>query len=242
GSAYAAPATAPLDNGGTAAFSLDGSAATLAVTGDTTARYRFAGSSATTHEGADRVWTTTLTTHPADRQASLTLDDLVQIADGRIPVGIDPSRAHGPFTASWTSTSRVTAYSYGDGLVDASGSGRTVLTISGGGLTGPRAFAVPDDGAVWSVKASHVATVSAAIAASQASTSEAMLWKLWLPLVFAIAAIVLAIRALRARRALTTTTSTPQQQVAAPPAPATADAAENATSPTTTRSTPYAAK
>ncbi|MGN6128421.1 MAG: iron uptake transporter permease EfeU, partial [Humibacter sp.] len=42
GSAYAAPATAPLDNGGTAAFSLDGSAATLAVTGDTTARYRFA--------------------------------------------------------------------------------------------------------------------------------------------------------------------------------------------------------
>ncbi|HWD63146.1 MAG TPA: iron uptake transporter permease EfeU [Humibacter sp.] len=241
GSGYTAPASAPLSNGGTATFASTGTAAKLSVTGGAAADYRFGGSSSTTHSGADRVWSTTVTAHPADRPSSLTLDELVELTGGRIPVGIDPMHAPGPYTTSWTSTSRVTAYSHGDGLVDAASHVRTVVTVSAGGLNGPRAFAVPDAQAAWSVKAAHVADVSDGIASAQASAGEAMLWKLWLPLVFAIAAIVLAVRGLRARRALNSSIST-AQPVATPPAPATADVADSATSSTPTRSTTYAAK
>ncbi|WP_168203748.1 iron uptake system protein EfeO [Humibacter ginsenosidimutans] len=196
------PASAPLTNGGTAAFRTQGSGGSLAVTGTDAATYRFGGSSATTHAGADRAWSTNVTTHPSDRPSTLDLSDLTQLAGGRIPVGIDPSNAPGPYTARWTSAMRVSAYTSGDGLVDASNSVRTVVTISGGGLTAPRAFAVPDEGAQWSVKAGHVAAASASIAAAQASAREAQLWKLWLPLAFAIAAVWLLVAGLRGRKRL----------------------------------------
>ncbi|WP_460569802.1 iron uptake transporter permease EfeU [Humibacter soli] len=240
GSGYTAPASAPLSNGGTATFAIEGTSANLSVTGNADASYRFGGSSSTAHDGADRVWSTTVSARPSDRPAALTLDELVDLTGGRIPVGIDPTHAPGPYRTSWTSTSRVTVYSFGAGLVDASSQVRTVVTVSGGGLSGPRAFAVPDGGAAWSVKSGHVADVSAAIATEKASVNEAMLWKLWLPLVFAIAAAIVAMRGLRIRRAITTPTST-GQPVVAPPAPAQADA-DTAASSTPTRSTPYAAK
>ena len=246
GTGYTAPATAPLTGGGRAAFSTETASARLVVTGDAAATYRFGSSSGTSHEGAVRVWSTTGSEHPAGRPSTVTLDQLSELTGGRIPVGIDPTHAPGPYAATWTSTFRVTAYSLGSGLVDASRRARTVVTIAGGGLSGPRAFAVSDGHAAWSVRPAHVAEVSSAIAADAASVSEAMLWKLWLPIVLALAAIVVAVRGLRLRRAIDspTPTASPAPSAAAPPAPipASADDADLAASSTTTRSTPYAAK
>ncbi|MHA7986121.1 iron uptake transporter permease EfeU [Rathayibacter sp. CAU 1779] len=231
GSSAAVPAAAPLTNGGTVTFRVHGDGADLAVTGAAAADYRFGGSATTSHEGADRVWATTVTSHPAGKPATLSLDDLVRLTGGRIPVGIDPTHAPGPYTAGWTSTSRISAYSHGDGLVDAGSSVRTVLSVSGGGLTATRAFVVDDGDDSWSVKAGHVATVSASIAAAQASAREAQLWKLWLPIALGIAAIVLVGNGIRARRSLrspvtpTTTAQTPAAPAASPqPAAASADA------------------
>jgi high-affinity iron transporter len=223
------PATAPLTNGGTVAFSPSGEGADLTVSSPAS-HYRFATSAATTHAGADEKWTTTARSHPSDRPAAVSLDDLVTLSGGRVPVGVDAATAPGPYDARWTTTSRVTAYTLGDGLVDAAGTARTVLTISGGGLAAPRSFAVTDDSASWAVKAGHVARATASIAAAQASAREAQLFKLWLPLVFAIAALWLAVAGIRSRHSLR-----------AADAPASIAAADIVAHPTP-RSTTYAAK
>jgi high-affinity iron transporter len=241
------PASAPLAGSGTATFHRSGAAATLTVTGAHAAGYRFTRSTSSTHAGAERQWSAAATTQPADRRDTLGLDDLVRLTGGRIPVGVDPSRAPGPFAARWTSTTHVVAYTRGTGLVDASSSVRTVVTISSGGLSAPRSFAVSGEDGSWSVKAGHVAEVSASIAASQASAREAVLWKLWLPLVFAVAALVLAVAGFRSRRALASRASDHAAPATAPSAEhptnasASADAAPK-TTPSNPRSTTYAAK
>lgn len=229
GSTADVPATAPLTGGGTAAFGTTNGRAALTVSSPES-RYRLTSSSTTAHAGADTEWTATTTSRPADRPSSVTLDDLVALSGGRVPVGIDATTAPGPYTARWTTTSRVTAYSLGDGLVDASNAARTVLTISGGGLTGPRAFAVTDANASWSVEPGHVAAVTASIAAAQASAREALLWKFWLPLVFAIAAAWLAVAGMRSRHTILRADDAPASTVAEPAAHP------------TPRSTSYAAK
>jgi high-affinity iron transporter len=255
GSTTDIPSSAPLTNGGSATFrTVGGHEARLVVTGASAAEYRFTGSSSTRHDGADRAWRSTSAARPADRPATLGLDALVKLSGGRIPVGVDQATAPGPYAARWTTTTEVAAYTLGNGLVDASGSARTVVTISGGGLTAPRSFAVSDAGAAWSVKAGSVAAATEAIAQARASAREAVLFKLWLPLVFGVAAIVLALKGLRARRAISAEDAAsfpvtapdvvrvetpPAAQAAPTPAPTSADAPAASTTP---RSTPYAAE
>ncbi|GAB3803650.1 hypothetical protein GCM10028798_22930 [Humibacter antri] len=192
----------PLTNGGVAHFQSQGDRARLVVTKQGTGSFPLTGPTPTSHDGANRAWASTTITHPAARPGSLGLDALVKLNGGRIPVGIDPVRAPGPYSASWTTTTSVAVYTFGDGLVDAARHARTVVTITGGGLAAPRSFAVDDGRGTWAVKPGTVAVSRDAIAAAQASAREAVLWKLWLPLVFAIAAIVLAARGIRARRTL----------------------------------------
>ncbi|MGA0566545.1 iron uptake transporter permease EfeU [Rathayibacter sp. KR2-224] len=243
GSGSQVPASAPLSNGATATLVHSDTGQSLRVSG--AGAYSLGAPEATTHEGADRVWTTSKTTRPANRPTTLSLDDLVELSGDRIPVGIDPSRAPGPYSASWTTTTRVTAYTRDNGLVDASSTARTVVAISGGGLSAPRAFAVSDGDAGWSVNAGHVAAVSASIARAHASDREAMLWKLWLPLVFAIAAVALAWRGVRA-----TGLASPEEPVrdrsssavVAGPVNTDAGTAAQRTASPNTRSSTYAAK
>jgi high-affinity iron transporter len=240
------PASAPLTDGGTATFSQTGASAMLSVTGADADDVRFRSSSPTAHDGADREWSATTTAHPAGRARTIDLDELVRLAGGRVPVGVDPSRAPGPYSANWTSTSRVTAYTLGGGLVDASSDVRTVVTISAGGLAAPRSFAVNGEDGSWSVKPGHAAQARASIAAARASAREAVLWKLWLPLVLAMAAVVLAVGALRSRRALRAASPDHDGTAAAAAATSTATSAsadvDTRSTPPNPRSTTYAAK
>ncbi|HVX09296.1 iron uptake transporter permease EfeU [Humibacter sp.] len=244
------PASAPLTDGGTATFSQSGASAVLSVTGAVGEDVRFRSSSPTAHDGADREWRATATEHPAGRPGTIDLDELVRLAGGRVPVGVDPSRAPGPYSANWTSTSRVTAYTLRGGLVDASSDVRTVVTISAGGLVAPRSFAVSGEDGSWSVKPGHAAEVRASIAAAQASARESVLWKLWLPLVLALAAVVLAAGALRSRRAQRSASPDHEGTTAAAAATSTTTTASTSASadvdtrstPPNPRSTTYAAK
>ncbi|MCX7521914.1 FTR1 family iron permease [Microbacterium sp. STN6] len=210
------PESAPVTGGGTVTFrtgtfsagtftanertdaaarlTLSGSAA-RALTVDFTAADR----SATTRTGADARWSRTITDSPADRPRTLTLDQLVALNGGRLPVGIDAARNPGPFHAEWTRTIAVTAWSADGGLLDARAVSRTVATVSGGGLGAARSLGVTDD-AGWHAASARVSAVTASITATASAARELLLWRLWLPLTLLAAALVLAVHATRHAR------------------------------------------
>ncbi len=134
-----------------------------------------------------------------DRPASLTLDDLVALF-GRVPVGIAPSTAPGPYRASWTVRDTVTVETVDSGLLDATRSERAVLTLTGGGLPAARTTTLDRD--VWTVPSARVDRTTAALAADRQHAAELRLWTLWLPIALGIAAAAQLLLALRDRRRL----------------------------------------
>jgi len=191
---------------------VSGSAATLRVAGSSTGSS--SGSTgrearitlpASAHRRVTRAGTTTdrwrVTSDgaAADQPATLTLDDLVQLF-GRIPVGISPSSAPGPYRASWATRDTVTLWSVDGGVVDASRAERSVLTLTGGGL--PTARTSTLDRTVWAVPRATVDRTTAALAADRTHTAELALWTRWLPLALGIAAAAQVLLALRDRRRL----------------------------------------
>ncbi|GAA3342931.1 hypothetical protein GCM10017714_33400 [Curtobacterium pusillum] len=145
----------------------------------------------------------------ADRQSStLTLDDLVDLF-GRVPVGISPSTNPGPFTARWAVRDTVTLWTVRGGVLDASRTERTVLTLRDGGL--PSARTTTLDRTVWSVSDASVQRSATAVATADTRAAELLLWKAWLPIALGVAAAAQALLALRDRRRRPEpTTTTPE--------------------------------
>ncbi|MGN8048926.1 iron uptake transporter permease EfeU [Curtobacterium sp. 22159] len=154
---------------------------------------------------ADR-WRVTDDASSASRPATLGLDDLVTLF-GRVPVGISPSTNPGPFTARWAVRDTVTLWTVGGGVLDASRTERTVLTLSGGGLPSARTTTLDRD--LWSVPDAHVQQHAAVVTAAATRSAELLLWKAWLPIALGVAAVTQALLALRdrRRRPLTPTTA-----------------------------------
>lgn len=156
---------------------------------------------------ADR-WRIRTSATAADRPATLTLDDLVDLF-GRIPVGVSPSTNPGPFTARWAVRDTVTLWTVGGGVLDATRDERTVLTLSDGGL--PSARTTTLDRSVWSVPDSRVERSATAVATADTRAAELLLWKAWLPIALGVAAAAQALLALRDRRRRTApVTPTPE--------------------------------
>ncbi|MDP4334539.1 iron uptake transporter permease EfeU [Curtobacterium sp. A7_M15] len=156
---------------------------------------------------ADR-WRRTEDASAAQRPSSLTLDDLVDLF-GRVPVGISPSTNPGPFSARWTVRDTVSLWTVRGGVLDASRSERTVLTLGGGGL--PSARTTTLDRTVWSVPDARVEQSATAVAAADTRSAELLLWKAWLPIALGVAAAAQAVLALRDRRRRPEpTTTTPE--------------------------------
>ncbi|WP_420368542.1 iron uptake transporter permease EfeU [Curtobacterium sp. L1-20] len=145
---------------------------------------------------ADR-WRSTADATAADRPATLTLDDLVDLF-GRVPVGISPSTNPGPFTARWSVRDTVTLWTVRGGVLDATRTERTVLTLGEGGL--PAARTTTLERTVWAVPDARVARSAAAVAAADTRGAELLLWKAWLPIALGVAAAAQALLALRDRR------------------------------------------
>ncbi|TDN43599.1 high-affinity iron transporter [Curtobacterium flaccumfaciens] len=143
----------------------------------------------------------------AQRPSTLTLDDLVDLF-GRLPVGISPSTNPGPFTARWAVRDTVTLWTVRGGVLDATRTERTVLTLGDGGL--PAARTTTLDRTVWAVPTATVERSAAAVSAADTRSAELLLWKTWLPIALGVAAAAQVLLALRdRRRRLLAPTTTP---------------------------------
>lgn len=138
--------------------------------------------------------------------ARVTLDQLLAFGSGRLPVGIDPARNPGPFSASWQAAVTTTAWTSGGAVIDATRAARTLLTVSGGGLTSPRTIAVQGTGAPaadsWRIPTARSHRAADTVAAAVADGPARMLWGVQVPIILILGAIALAISARRARSRL----------------------------------------
>lgn len=176
---------------------------------------------------------------------TVTLTELVALAGGRFPVGIQPQRNPGPFTATWSrSGSREVWVAQGQ-LLDARQRDVLVLTLTGGGLPTSRTVSIAPGavlpagsapGGSWSTDQAHGQTAAAAIQSLTARQAEASFWRRLLPLGMVLAAALLALRAWRVtRRAQAPTTPVPAAPATAPPTAPTTAPTTNRITPTTTR-------
>jgi high-affinity iron transporter len=147
------------------------------------------------HEGVEAsAWTIHSAGTPEGKPSSLTLDDVVALAGGRIPVGLSPSRNPGPFAAEW-SVRRSTEVWAADGvLLDASNEETTVVTLSDGGLQTPRTLTVGrgSDSGDWQVSAAYRDTAVKELNAVAMARTERHFWAVQLPFILAIIALLLA--------------------------------------------------
>ncbi|WP_102225375.1 iron uptake transporter permease EfeU [Acidimangrovimonas sediminis] len=134
-----------------------------------------------------------------DKPATLTLDQVMALSGGRIPIGLNPAENPGPFDAHWTETRRLTVWEAGGHLLDAQSRSRVILALSGSGLASPRilrprAAAASD----WKVDPAYVSAAEDALHATRRAAQERHFWAGVLPVLMALFALILATLGLRA--------------------------------------------
>ncbi len=136
----------------------------------------------------------------AGSPSSLTLDQIVALSGGRIPVGLNPAEHPGPFAADW-SLERSTDVWTADGiLLDAAERTTTIVTFSGSGLQTPRTLRVNDNAAAasgWRVSAAYRNQAVSALNSVAAARTQRTFWAIQLPAMLAIGAFLLVLSGLR---------------------------------------------
>jgi high-affinity iron transporter len=156
----------------------------------------------TTHSGIpSTVQTARLTQATPGQPAAITLDQLVALNGGRLPIGMNASQDPGPFSANWTTTSVTSVWIYDGGILDAKRTSVTIATLTGGGLDSSRTVS-PDSAQrdAWRVPVARSAATVAGITRAATASSELLLWKLWIPTALVLAALVLGAVVLRSLR------------------------------------------
>jgi high-affinity iron transporter len=138
---------------------------------------------------------------PSSAPAKVTLDQVVALSGGRVPVGLNPRLHPGPYDAAWQ-TRRVTRVWTAEGvLLDADEQSSTIVTLSGSGLDTPRVVGVSDGNPVvsggWRVATAYREQVAAALNRLAIGRTERTFWAVQLPILLAIAAFVVGMAALR---------------------------------------------
>jgi len=157
------------------------------------------------HAGTDAfAWTLTSTSHLQHAPSTLSLDELVALSGGRVPLGFNPHENPGPFGASWSTRQELHVWTTDDVLVDANQQSVTVVTLSGGGLRTPRTITATDAAAqtgssAWTVAASYRNEVAAALGAAVMARVNAKFWGIELPIALLAAALLLVASGLRTR-------------------------------------------
>jgi high-affinity iron transporter len=139
----------------------------------------------------------------ADAPTALTLDELVALNGGRVPVGVNAQSNPGPFEASWATGGHLEVWTAQGALLDANQTARTVLTLSGGGLAGPRTISVDASqysAPSWSLAPASAGKAQAAVGDAVAAQAERRLWAVQLPIALGIVALAVAAFGLRSRR------------------------------------------
>jgi len=133
----------------------------------------------------------------------LTLGQVVDLAGGRIPVGLNPHQHPGPFKATWTMDQSVKVWAADDVLLDASGNNHLTVTLSGGGLQTPRTISVQASqqglaGTNWRVADTYRDRAISVLASVARSRQSRLFWATQLPIALMIAAALLTLLAGRA--------------------------------------------
>lgn len=198
--------TAPLANGaGSATVAITGGTARLTTSQNQASdTVRLTQHAPSTANGADTVWQQTINQVPQSRPKSISADALLQLNGGRLPIGMDVSQAPGPYAASWVDYRQVTLLTRAGGIVSGSQAGRTIVTLTGGGLTSPRVIQVSDPQAAgnWQISASYQAGTTTMINNAANAAGEVVLWRLWLPIVLGLGGLITLARGVRNRARL----------------------------------------
>jgi high-affinity iron transporter len=140
---------------------------------------------------------------PAHAPSTLTLDDVVALNRGRIPIGLNPQRHPGPFQATWKTRRTLAARTVDGYLLDASGRTAPFVVLSGSGLQTPRILSVSAAQAPahnWRVSPGYVAHAARALNTLAVARTERTFWAVRLPVVLLLAAFLLAIYACTSQR------------------------------------------
>ncbi|WAC93757.1 iron uptake transporter permease EfeU [Mycobacterium sp. Aquia_213] len=136
----------------------------------------------------------------ADGAPAVTLDQLLSMTGGRLPVGLAVGRTPGPFHGQWATTTVYTVLTHGDSVVSAQAASNRTAILTGGGLTGAKTVslgALPTD---WATSDADNHSTAAEIVASDRKRGERQLWNVWLPLALACLALACAVGAIISMR------------------------------------------
>jgi high-affinity iron transporter len=133
---------------------------------------------------------------PSGVPATLTLDQVLALAGGRLPIGFNAARNPGPFAAAWSVTQSTQVWAADGVLLDAASHGTARITLSGGGLQTPRTLTVEDPSVMatqaWHVVPAYRDEAVAALNTLAGARVERQFWAAQLPVALLVAAIFLA--------------------------------------------------
>jgi high-affinity iron transporter len=139
----------------------------------------------------------------ADGAPAVTLDQLLTMTGGRLPVGLTAGRTPGPFQGQWATTTVYTVLAHGDCVVSAHAMSNRTAILTGGGLTGAKTVSLGGLPTDWSTSGAEDHSTAAEIVTGDRNRGERQLWNVWLPLViagFALACALSAIASVRVDR------------------------------------------
>jgi high-affinity iron transporter len=174
----------------------------LSVPGAADVRLQPAGQQTVDGVGVD-VWQAKVPTDPGLKSGTVTLAELVQLAGGRLPVGLGAARTPGPFDVQWTASTSYNVLSRGDALVCAEAASSRVATLHGGGLSSTKTVSVGGIAGDWATSSGDDQAAANQIANAAQSRADQMLWTAWLPAVLALGAGFAVFSALRTNRTST---------------------------------------
>lgn len=146
-------------------------------------------------------WVVTETVQQDGGAQTITLDELIQLAGGRVPIGFDPKTQPGPFTIEQSTVLTATVWVAHDTLIDATESSKTIATISDGGLDAPRTITVKgSDSPGWEVAPDDAKRVAAAANDLMVKERERHFWAELLPIALLMSALLFAIAGYRTQR------------------------------------------
>jgi high-affinity iron transporter len=147
------------------------------------------------------VWSFDQNLTPTEASATLTLDQVVALSGGRVPVGLNPRLHPGPYDGIWL-THRFTKVWMTKGvLLDAAEQDSTIVTLSGGGLDTPRVISVtgddPELSRGWRIAFSYREQVVARLNELAAAGAERLFWARQLPVLLIVVAFSIGVVTLR---------------------------------------------
>ena len=129
-----------------------------------------------------QVWQASNAPVTADGPPTVTLEQLLSMTGGRLPVGVSVGRTPGPFQAQWAVNTVYTVLAQGDWVVSAQAASNRTAVLTGGGLTAAKTVSVGGLPTDWSTVSADDHSTAAAIIGADRNRAERQLWNIWLPL------------------------------------------------------------